>query len=115
MVDMPWGPIDRQKWREVPHMKGTLATEDDVRSGRAVFYLARTPHAAASPSSIPLPTPAILKPEDQNAPVVPVLVIQVEVADDMTIVGYRNLDGGNGICSLPEVQFVCEDDPRWAR
>ena len=94
-------------------MNGKVATEDDVRFGRAVFCLAKDSKSVASLSSMALPTPALLKPEDQNAPRIPILVIQVEVSDGMTLVGYRYLNGGNGICSLPEVQLVGEDDPRW--
>ena len=34
-----WGPIDIERWRELPHLSGKLASEADVAAGRAVFHL----------------------------------------------------------------------------
>jgi hypothetical protein len=38
MDDLLWGPIDQAKWALVPHISGALATEDDVKTGRAASF-----------------------------------------------------------------------------
>jgi hypothetical protein len=93
-------------------MDGVLATEADVREGRATFFLGNLDEVPAVPWSKVLPACAIFRGDGDVAPA-PVVVIQVEVGPRFTMVGYRPLSGGNGICMLDEVEFVVDDDPRW--
>jgi hypothetical protein len=102
-----WGPIQRDKWRNTPCTMGRVANEDDVREGRAVFYVA-SPSLAAD---MVLPRYGLLREGDTEP--LPVVLIQAERRDDgEVIVGYRPLAGGNGICFLKELELL--DDPEAA-
>jgi hypothetical protein len=111
MKDPLWGPIDRTQWRAVPHMDGALASESDVKAGRAVFFLDNLDEVPARPSSTPLPTLA-LWPDPEVGVRRPVVVIQIELGQK-ELVGIRFLEGGNGVCLLQELEMIDEDDHRW--
>ena len=112
MSDLLWGPIDIRAWRAVPHITGRVATEADVRLIAAFFtpvgpgYISNTPH------QIPLPALAILRADDEPRSV-PVVIIQAEQGARGVIVGYRPLEGGNGVCMLSELDLLAENDPRF--
>ena len=95
-----WGPIERTAWREVPHTAGRAATEGDVLSGAAVFYVQGRSDAA----SISLPACAIQRLDDGSSQ--EVVVIQAEHGPSGICLGVRPLSGGNGICTADEVIFV---------
>jgi hypothetical protein len=99
MTDL-WGPISASEWRSTPCITGRPATETDVSSGSAVFYVSG--ESAAAP--IALPCCAIQSLEDGTEQ--PVVVIQAELAPHGTILGVRPLLGGNGICLLTEVRLL---------
>lgn len=103
---MDWGAINEDDWRDVPHVTGRLATEDDVREGRAVFYLDGA--EGAQPGQVPIPSLALLRDEDGNGTTT-VVVIQAEIFRDECTVGYRPLEGGNGICLLEEITLLPRD------
>ena len=111
MSRFPWGPIDIAKWQETPATTRGLATENDVVEGRAVFYLQLSGDAAAEPFNLQLPACAVL--HSKYGPEIPVVVIQVELSDRQTIAGYRPLNGGNGVCSLPELEILEGPDDRF--
>lgn len=101
-------PIDMKKWRSTPAMEGRTATDRDVNEGRAVFAVGGQPV-----TEIDLPACAIVS-EDEIGEPTPVIVIQVERLEDGTVaVGYRFLDGGTGIASLDDVEFLSEPDGRF--
>lgn len=101
-------PIDMKKWRATPVVRGRAATDQDVDDGRAVFAV------GGEPVEIDLPSCAIVREEGVGEPT-PVIVIQVERLDDGTIaVGYRAIDGGSGIVSLEDTEFLSEPDERFA-
>jgi hypothetical protein len=112
MTDELWGEIDLQHWRDVPFISGRVALEEDVQAGRAVFYLGNADEIGAQAYDIDLPRCAILT-DEESGEVLPVIVIQVEQAEDVIYVGYRLLDGGNGMCTLPEVELLDEPDDRF--
>ena len=90
-------------------MRGRLATQRDVDDGRAVFVS----EGIAQVHEVSLPAPAIVTEEEIGEPT-PVIVIQAEELDDEVVaIGYRFLDGGNGICTLAEVAFLREPDERF--
>lgn len=105
-----WGPIELSRWNITPCIEGRLATEDDVREGRAAFYLKGDP-STLSPVILHLPRCAILR-DQETGREIPVIVIQAEKTPKMTALGYRPLAGGNGICTMDEVEFVTDKDER---
>ena len=111
MEDDLWGPVDRARWRSVPHMDGTLATERDVEEGRAVFFLGNARKGPAQPSTLRLPALALWPDSDRRSHR-PVIVIQVEIGQQK-IAGIRFLEGGNGVCLLEELEFIDDTDRRW--
>ena len=112
MVDDLWGPIPIEKWRDTPSISGREACEEDVVAGRAVYYLNDPEKLNARALEVGVPRCAILNDEDSGE-LIPVIVIQVEKADDRVYVGYRALDGGNGICTEEEVELLDEPDERF--
>jgi hypothetical protein len=99
-MDDLWGSIDATRWREVPFVSARIATEADVASGAAVFYI----QGESEPESITLPACAIQKLDDGSTE--QVIVIQAEKTPDGVYLGVRPLVGGNGICTIEEVEFV---------
>ena len=113
MSDDLWGPIDPEKWREVGHTHGRLASEPDVVTGHAVFF------AETGPNRVPhvvhrmlLPIPAILH-DTTSGQSLPVIVIQAEQGPNGVNVGYRPMSGGNGICLLDELELLPDIDVRF--
>ncbi len=95
-----WGPIHQQHWQATPCIRGRQATEQDVKDGRAVFYV----NGSAIPADLPLPACAYQRIE--NGSEQPVVVVQAEVVPDGTLLGVRPLAGGNGICLMGEVRML---------
>lgn len=102
-----WGPLDVSKWESTPHISKRAATEEDVRLGRAVFFLPQGSIAE------PLKLPACAIQKEQSGRELPVIVIQAERAAAKVVVGVRYLNGGNGICALEEVQLLSGPDARF--
>ena len=100
-------PIDIKKWRETPAVSRRTATDEDVNEGRAIFAV------GGEPLDLDLPACAIVREEEIGEPT-PVIVVQAERLDDGAIaVGYRLLDGGNGIAPFADVEFLSEPDERF--
>ena len=109
-MDSLWGTVDVERWQQTPCLRGRVAVEQDVKDGRAVFYL-----QGDEPSvhiDIGLPHCAILSAEGQS---VPVVIIQSERAGEKHYVGYRPVSGGNGICMIFEVQLLEKPDETFYR
>ena len=72
MNDTLWGPINPEHWKEIYYMIDKLATEKDVKEGRATFFLENLDEIPARPSDIKIPVLAIWTVEDEmeNQPVV---------------------------------------------
>ena len=109
-----WGPIERKAWRTVPCLTGRVATELDVKAGHAVFYSPAGPeYVSNTPYPMALPAPAILQPGDGEPEPLPVIVIQAEQGPHSVLIGFRPLRGGNGICTLADVELLDEPDHRF--
>jgi hypothetical protein len=109
-----WGPISMRNWRDTPCVAGRVATEDDVKAGRAAFYLELSEGQASHPFDLNLPSCAILRDEDGAA--IPVIVIQVETGNNgsvQVLAGYRPLTGGNGLCMFYELELLETPDDRF--
>ena len=101
-------PIDMKQWRTTPAVEGRTATDRDVNEGRAVFAVGGEPV-----TGIALPACAIVQ-EEEIGEATPVIVVQAERLEDGTVaIGYRFLDGGTGIASLDDVEFLSEPDERF--
>lgn len=111
MAEELWGDIDPSEWQDVPSIQGRLAAELDIESGIAVFHLSDPNGLGASPYAIKLPRPAMLF--DENGDDIPVIIIQVEEGGGKIYVGYRFLDGGNGVCHLDELELLDQPDDRF--
>ncbi len=107
--DKLWGPIDMRSWKSTPCVSGRLATEQDVKEGRATFYIAGD-KATLKPIAMSLPACAILREEKKETPVI---VIQAEETPKSKTVGVRFLAGGNGVCTLEELEFLVAPDARF--
>jgi len=100
-------PIDMKQWRATPAIEGRAATDRDVDDGRAIFAI------DGEPVEIDLPACAIVREEGVGEPT-PVIVVQAERIEDGTVaIGYRLLDGGSGIATLDDVEFLSEPDERF--
>jgi hypothetical protein len=87
-----------------------MAVEQDVREGRAVFYIQGTDEIGSDHVDIGLPHCAILSTDGDSFPVV---IIQSERHGDKHAIGYRPLRGDNGICTIAEVELLEEPDQRF--
>ena len=97
-----WGPINPAHWRDTPVTVGRCATENDVKAGRAVFYV----DGGSEPAEFALPCAAIQHLE--NGTKQRVVVIQAERAPSGVALGVRPLVGGNGVCMENEVEVLNE-------
>ena len=88
-------------------MSGRPASESDVLSGAAVFYV----QGDSEPASIGSPTCAVQNLDDGTSQ--EVVVIQAEHGPGGVCLGVRPLTGGNGICKADEVTFVPGGFLRW--
>ena len=111
MPDPLWGPIDVRDWQSTAYLADRLATEADVKQGRAVFFQTGE-DIAVEPFPLGLPHAAILREEGADT-AVPVVIIQAERAGHQVLVGYRTVEGGNGIATLPEFELLKAPDNRF--
>ena len=112
-MDLLWGALDVERWQQTPCLRGRVAVEQDVRDGRAAFYLGSPDEIGAVHADIGLPHCAILAVDGQ--PRVPIVIIQSERVGEKHYIGYRPLSGGNGICVISEVELLEKPDERFYR
>ena len=110
MDDPLWGRIDIEDWQKTPCLRGRTAVEQDVKDGRAVFYLENAGEIGAVYVDIDLPHCAVIHADQRH---IPAVVIQSERADSKHYIGYRPMTGGNGLCLLSEVELVPQPDARF--
>jgi hypothetical protein len=108
-MDDLWRALKPSDWQTAQAVSGRIATEADVKNGCAVFYIP----SGSVPHRIALPACAIHH-DVVTGRAEAVVVIQAEAGDGQIIVGVRPLEGGNMICTLPELEFVAPSDPRFA-
>ena len=110
MDDPLWGEIAVERWQHTPCLCGRIAVEQDVKDGRAVFYLGNAEEIGAVHVDIGLPHCAVIHADGQH---IPAIVIQSERAESKHYIGYRPISGGNGLCMLSEVELLPEPDARF--
>ena len=96
-----WNSFSPEEWESIPSISGRVATEEDVESGIAVFYI---PVGSVACDAV-LPTCVIHIDEETNERT-PAVAIQAEQAGELVYLGIRYLDGGNGVCELDEVELL---------
>src|ERR1051326_3920713 len=102
-------PIDIAHWRETPCLIGRAATQEDVGAGRAVFA---APGARSQPIDLKLPRCAIHN-DQQTGKKTPVIVLQAEDSRGIKTIGYRFLNGAEGVCLLSELELLDGPDERF--
>ena len=107
------GPVNVDKWKSVPCVKGRLATDQDTRAGRAVFVF-NGGLASVHPLDIALPHCAIWHDADRREDV-PVVCIQAEEKDGKKVVGFRIVKGGLGVGLLSELTLLDTPDARFRK
>ena len=105
-----WGPLDITNWSETPCIRDRIATKDDVDAGLAVFYINNP--SQMKPLEVSLPACAIHMDDDTKRET-PVVMIQAEKFQGQKLIGYRFLDGGNGIGLLSEFTILSGPDKRF--
>ncbi|QNL18444.1 hypothetical protein HXX25_03255 [Hyphobacterium sp. CCMP332] len=106
MTDL-WGAIGRYDWPNVGFVSGRPANEEDIQAGRAVFMIQPESEAA----DISLPACALVNEQDGSQTAV--VVIQAEIDGGETLLGVREIAGGNLVCTLGEIEFVHPDKMPW--
>ena len=101
--DNLWGRVNVERWRDTPCVARRLAGEDDAKSGHAVFFVANPSEVDSSAMELDLPRCALLNEEGKISPVI---IIQAERHGAQTLIGFRPLGGGNGICTREEVLLL---------
>ena len=104
MEENLWGAIDSTKWQQTPCIKDIIATEQDVKDGRAVFYIIHD-DADHEPLNINIPSLVYEIEEENNTRKLAVL-IQGERVGENEYVGIRYFEGGNGLFRLSEIEFL---------
>jgi hypothetical protein len=101
-----WGSINIKSWEKTPSINDRIATNDDVESGVAVYSVEKggSEHKAYNTQ---LPKLAYLMDTATKKEEL-VVVIQIENTSQGIIAGYRNLEGGNGVCFLYELKILDE-------
>jgi hypothetical protein len=110
MDDPLWGRIDVDNWKRTPCLRERVAGEQDVKDGRAVFYLGNADEVGAVHIDIGLPHCAIIHADGMD---IPAVVIQLERAERKHYFGYRPISGGNGLCVFSEVELLSAPDARF--
>lgn len=94
------------KWPELPSVgfiSGRAATQKDLEAGNAVFVSQVGEVVIGTPLKIEIPQYAY---HLENGKKTPVIIVQAEVAKNNTIIGARNLNGGELVGLLNEFELL---------
>ena len=95
-----WGPIPIEHWPSTAAITGEVADEEDVKVGRAVFYI----NGVSEHHEMPLPS--LARWITSEPPGELVVIIQAQVTDQGVMLGVRPLSGGNAVVTLEEVEVL---------
>jgi hypothetical protein len=101
-------PVEISQGRNMPHMSGRIADQEDVKAGRAVFFIQNPTANKVAHFDIILPRGAV-RLQDGT----PLIVIQSEKAGQAHWLGCRHVRGGKMIYEISEVQFLEGPDKRF--
>jgi hypothetical protein len=94
-----WDQVLETEWRSTPYIAGRQATGADVLAGIAVFFV----QGQSTAAELDLPCLGTQRREDGTE--TRVIVVLAEHAPSCVILGVRYLTGGNGVCSMSEVEL----------
>ncbi|MCD9855859.1 hypothetical protein LUD75_14130 [Epilithonimonas sp. JDS] len=103
-----WTPITLKNWNQTPAINNRVANEDDVKNGLAVYYI-EGDYKNHKPYNLDLPKLAKLTDFDTKQEEL-VVIIQIEETQKGTVVGYRNLTGGNGAGLISEFEILNNEE-----
>lgn len=103
-----WTPIVLKNWNQTPAINNRVANENDVKEGRAVYYI-EGDYENHKPFKINLPKLANLTDSDTKQKEL-VVVIQIEETPKGIVVGYRNFNGGNGAGLMSEFEILNDEE-----
>ena len=103
-----WAPITLKNWNQTPSINNRVADENDVKNGLAVYYI-EGDYKNHKPYNIDLPKLAKLTDFDTKQEKL-VVIIQIEETPKGTVVGYRNLTGGNGAGLISEFEILNNEE-----
>ena len=101
MKEELWGSINLDTWKDTPCISNCVANENDIANGIAVFSVP----SGSRTFDIKLPR-CVIQTEEDTGKKIPAIAIQAEEVGDDVYVGVRYLDGGNGACTLPEIELL---------
>ena len=96
-----WEAIKPSQWKRTPCLKGRPATEADIEKGIAVFAIP----SGSDAQDIDLPV-CVIQIDEESRDRIPAIAIQAERADNGVFLGVRYLEGGNGVCTIEDVEFL---------
>lgn len=102
-------PVNIEDWKEVPVVNNRLPTKEETRSGISLMYIDTSEYPTAKPLDITMPRLARYYSEYTQKDEL-VIIIQAVIIDKDTIVGFRNVNGGNGSAWFDEVRFMEDDE-----
>lgn len=103
-----WKPIALKNWRQTPAINNRKANEEDVNNGTAVYFIEGN-FENHRPYKIQLPKLAYLTDYETKEKEL-IVIIQIEETPKGIVVGYRNLNGGNGAGLLNEFEILSDKE-----
>lgn len=101
------GAYKKNEWDKVAFIRNRIANKEDVIAGRAVFYIEDVEKEYHSYLPIPTSIPSLVFQVDSETRIKTLaVIIQAEKVNEDSIIGVRYFEGGNGICSLNEIEFI---------
>ncbi|MEM1389746.1 MAG: hypothetical protein AAGG45_01600 [Pseudomonadota bacterium] len=98
-----WGPIVIDDWQSTAATTDRVADEEDVKAGRAVFYI----DGVSQHHEMPIPSLARWLSSEPPGEIV--VIIQAEVMNQGVALGVRPLSGGNAVVMLEDVEVLNDD------
>jgi hypothetical protein len=102
-------PINIEDLNLVPVVIGRLPTEDETRNGKSLMFIDIEKIPDAKPLEMGLPRLARYYSEHTKINEL-VIIIQIVTAENDTVVGFRNVNGGNGSAWFNEVTFLSDSE-----
>jgi hypothetical protein len=102
-------PINIEDLNLMSVVKGRLPTEEETRNGKSLMFIDIAKIPDAKPLDLGLPRLARYYSEHTKINEL-VIIIQIVTAENDTVVGFRNVNGGNGSAWFNEVTFLSDSE-----
>lgn len=97
--------VDLEDWNKVPAIEGRLPTEEEAKAGKSLILVDTEKYPDAKALNTSLPQLAKYHNPYTNREDLIIIIQAISVAGD-SIVGFRNINGGNGSARINEVKFI---------